>query len=345
MLAVCSFCMLTFCSLWTQDYGKPSDDGSMTSDSFWDNMASLTICGKKVTNEQAKQIFAGMLGMIVLLIVVIVAGSGGGGGGDASSGDASSGGSGAVPSRGQPGWSGEQSALGGGSGANFGAVQGHTAGIGVSQSGNFRLTGVTSCAGNAHGCTGRIEMKAHPFTDGPADEIMTRDMGAAPIWGTVCGHWLWDSNEAANIVCRDLGYERGTLYTFGTSLNAAEFPNVAGFQICAGTEASIEDCPVQSAGRDDTGNHLPARSCYTDPASQNGCDSGCSHALDQGAVCYASGETPHLQSWVENCNGCGVGCGIIGQERAGHSQTIYFGCVDYYTAQCTFDATAGSRGS
>ena len=37
----------------------------------------------------------------------------------------------------------------------------------------------------------------------------------------------------------------------------------------------------------------------------------------------------------------GVGCGIIGQERAGHAQNVYFGCIDYYTARCDFSATEG----
>jgi hypothetical protein len=309
------------------EYGDKDGDG-MASSSFWDHMASLTLCGKKVTNEQAKQIFAAMLAVIVVLVVVIISSAGGGadGGGDASS---------AVPSP-------SRSAAGGGSPAMVTGAR--TVPVGTSQSGNFRLNSPTPC--NEHGCTGRIEMKAHPFTwDGPADEEMTRDMAADPTWGTVCGHWLWDSDTAADIVCRDLGYAYGTLYNFGTSLNAAEYPITAGFQVCEGTEASIEDCPVQAAGRDESGIHLPSRSCYTDPGSQNGCDSGCSHVLDQGAVCYAEGEVHHLQPWVEPCNGCGVGCGIVGQERAGHTQSVYFGCIDYFTAQCQFDATVGSRGS
>ena len=37
-------------------------------------------------------------------------------------------------------------------------------------------------------------------------------------WGTVCGHWMWDNDDVANIVCRQLGFAYGTLYTFGVSL-------------------------------------------------------------------------------------------------------------------------------
>lgn len=313
------------------------DDG-ITSSSFWDNMASLTICGKKVSNQQAKQLFAAMLGAIVLLVVVVVMLLGGDSGAGADNSAV------ADPNMPTPAPSVQvpaPSVLGGS--VTPGPISGRTVAVGTSQSGNFRLNSPTHC--NEHGCTGRIEMKAHPFTEGPPDEEMTRDMTAAPVWGTVCGHWLWDSDTAADIVCQDLGYASGTLYTFGSSLNLAELPTVAGFQVCEGTEASIEDCPVQASGRDATGIHPPARSCYNDPGSQNGCDSGCSHALDQGAVCYAEGETHHLQPWVQNCGGCDDGCGIIGQERAGHAQNVYFGCIDYYTTQCDFSATEGSRGS
>eukprot|EP01050_Picozoa_sp_SAG11_P040670 SAG11_NODE_17813_length_508_cov_0.909535_1_plen_169_part_11 len=42
----------------------------------------------------------------------------------------------------------------------------------------------------------------------------------AQQWGTVCGHWLWDNDEPANIVCRQLGYAGGTLYTYGSSSTA-----------------------------------------------------------------------------------------------------------------------------
>jgi hypothetical protein len=32
-------------------------------------------------------------------------------------------------------------------------------------------------------------------------------------WGTVCGHWTWNTDGAANVACRELGYEGGSLYT------------------------------------------------------------------------------------------------------------------------------------
>ena len=50
---------------------------------------------------------------------------------------------------------------------------------------------------------------------------------ATPTWGTVCGHWFWDNDEPANIVCRALGYESGDIYTYGTSMNARDLPTGA----------------------------------------------------------------------------------------------------------------------
>eukprot|EP01052_Picozoa_sp_SAG31_P054614 SAG31_NODE_14644_length_795_cov_0.961207_1_plen_147_part_01 len=46
-------------------------------------------------------------------------------------------------------------------------------------------------------------------------------------WGTVCGHWFWDSNNGADIVCRSLRdesgeqpYAGGTVYTAGCDSSA-----------------------------------------------------------------------------------------------------------------------------
>ena len=37
-------------------------------------------------------------------------------------------------------------------------------------------------------------------------------------YGTVCGHWLWDNDNYGNMVCQELGYAGGILYTYGSSL-------------------------------------------------------------------------------------------------------------------------------
>ena len=100
-------------------------------------MADLKLCGKKVTNEQAKQIFTGMMGLIVVLVVVVISMSSGGGDGGGDAGD------GAVPSGGSASYS-----RGGGSTA------GRTAPVGTSQSGMIRITGLNNQQCLASGCTG-----------------------------------------------------------------------------------------------------------------------------------------------------------------------------------------------
>ena len=63
--------------------------------------------------------------------------------------------------------------------------------------------GCTHTAGSSNCHQGRIEV-LNP---------------ALQQWGTVCGHWYWDNDHAADIVCRQLGYQGGTLYV--SSSNAA----------------------------------------------------------------------------------------------------------------------------
>jgi len=74
----------------------------------------------------------------------------------------------------------------------------------------------------------------------------------------------------------------------------------------------------------------------------------CPHAIDQGAVCYSDDAVTQLQDWAaqNTCGGCDVGCGLAGADnrRIEDTQTIFFGCIDFYSARCTFDATGG-RGS
>ena len=69
------------------DYGKP-EEGTLASASWWDSMASLTLCGKKVTNEQAKTIFTALMATVVLLVVVVVVMATGDSGGSGGSSDA-----------------------------------------------------------------------------------------------------------------------------------------------------------------------------------------------------------------------------------------------------------------
>eukprot|EP01051_Picozoa_sp_SAG22_P026387 SAG22_NODE_8301_length_666_cov_0.966490_2_plen_104_part_01 len=70
-------------------------------------------------------------------------------------------------------------------------------------------------------------------------------------WGTVCGHWLWDNDNPADIVCRQLGYEGGVLYTYGASSHhtaagtcggSTTLPSAFGYRRCSGSEATLWDC-------------------------------------------------------------------------------------------------------
>ena len=297
------------------------DEGTMASGGWWDSMADLRLCGKKVTNEEAKQIFGLMLALIVVLVVVVVSMAGG------DSGDSG----GAIPNGASPSYAGSGGA---------GRPTGRTAAIGTSESGMIRLTGANSRC-TATGCTGRLEVyTGEILPDGTRSET--------PSWGTVCGHWLWNDDQPANIACRDLGYASGTLFTYGASFTLAEYPAHLGFQTCTGHEASLLDCDLHPG---DDGN-LPSAECYSDPDARNGCNSGCSNHIDQGVVCYGAGvEATPLQAWALNadgtskCRGCGGGCAMVGEARADDSQTVFFGCIEFYSANCEYDATTNSRGS
>ena len=36
----------------------------------------------------------------------------------------------------------------------------------------------------------------------------------AGAWGSVCGQWVWNNDNAARLVCQQLGFESGEIYTF-----------------------------------------------------------------------------------------------------------------------------------
>ena len=69
-------------------------------------------------------------------------------------------------------------------------------------------------------------------------------------WGTVCGHYYWDNDEAANVVCRNLGFASGVMYTFGATRLLPTLPIVAGFQTCQGGETNILQCTPGGAPQD-----------------------------------------------------------------------------------------------
>ena len=62
------------------------------------------------------------------------------------------------------------------------------------------------------------------------------------VWGTVCDDY-WDDVDAT-VVCKQLGYASGSIYTFGATKQLPTLPIVEGFRTCDGTEASLFGCPT-----------------------------------------------------------------------------------------------------
>ena len=189
-------------------------------------------------------------------------------------------------------------------------------------------TGTDSCS------MGRMEVYNAGASHGAH---ATTGVGA---WGSVCGHYTWDNDNAADIVCRQLGFASGQGYTFGMTNLLPTLPVVAGFMSCAGTEPDTFHCP-----RGDTRSGRP-----TDPYCANGCtgldtiygtlddtiDPTCSHAIDQGAICMRSDSYQVLNPAVPTCRA--VGGGGIG-ESGNSAQPAVFGCFEFYTANCVYDVS------
>jgi|EP01046_Picozoa_sp_COSAG06_P003293 hypothetical protein len=204
--------------------------------------------------------------------------------------------------------------------------------VGTAATHQARLSCVHS-AGSDSCKMGRIEVFNNHITRPGAP--------AAGAWGTVCGHYFWDNDELANIVCRQQGYASGQTYTFGHTHFLPTLPVVAGWRACHGGERDIFAC--QDMGQE-------ADSPLDDPLCSNGCvgpdgvqgtaddtiDSSCPHAIDQGAICYDDSSPSQLALPV--CRGCGGG-GCALQEN--EEQEVVFNCIEYHTAQCTYDITNG----
>ena len=141
----------------------------------------------------------------------------------------------------------------------------------------------------------------------------------------------WDNDAAADIVCRQLGYSGGSIYTFGHTSQLPSLPVVAGYRTCTGSEQSILACPE--------GGNPTDRECHggcLGPDGRQGTDDDsmdakCTHTIDQGAIC--NGVWPS-QVALETCQGSGEG-----GRMQNTNQPVVFSCIDYYTTECTFDVT------
>jgi hypothetical protein len=172
-------------------------------------------------------------------------------------------------------------------------------------------------------------------------------------WGSMCGHWTWDNQNAARVFCRQLGFADGELYTFGITNYLPTLPIVAGFRECRDDDFSYFNCPVP-APIAVTHEYEPAHDL---DCAQFGCvgadgeagtlddtiDPICAHEVDQGAICYAADEAVD-QVRVQKCTAVDwFYLGARGSADATRSQTntqeVAFGCIDYMTTQCRFDAS------
>ena len=180
----------------------------------------------------------------------------------------------------------------------------------------------------------------------------------------VCGHWYWGGDTLAEVVCKQLGYTTGSTYTFGHTTQLPHLPVVAGFRRCAGSESNIFGCPIPDTDTlvGTTSPDAPAHGQPVDMDCVNGCigpdhiqgtaddtiDPTCPHSLDQGAICHREGESM-VNPELPGCNGCGIGCAMTECNRnsrgefegqCNYEQPVVFGCIDYYTTECTFDITS-----
>ena len=119
------------------------------------------------------------------------------------------------------------------------------------------------------------------------------------------------------------------------------------FGQCDGSESSIYDCTPHGPNAASPSAHHGATSFAALDAHH------CTHAIDLGAICFAEGQTtPNMKPEIQSCTNIQTGGG--GAIQRGHDWTQYsdngysgttgdqgivFGCIEFYTAECQFDAT------
>ena len=111
-------------------------------------------------------------------------------------------------------------------------------------------------------------------------------------WGTLCGHYFWDNQHGASMICKQLGYSQG-----GTKYTAA-----------GGTG------PINAGNRKCDANNKNIYQCRR----HRGETAGCNHNIDQGVECKGASPSTCTVKW----NRCLVAesCAVQGSEtwqRAG----------------------------
>ena len=174
---------------------------------------------------------------------------------------------------------------------------------------------------NSQGCGGPNQGRIEVFKDG--------------LWGTVCGHWFWDSNEGADIVCKQITdpdgshpYAGGTVYTFGEGADE-DTPIHTGCTVCHNDDTDILQCELTGVPGSDDGpgwgdgtGACPAEHCH--------------HRHDQGAICFRSSDFVQwgeIAPTVQPCADSNI------EDNA--NMALIFSCIQYASVQCSFDVSGG----
>jgi hypothetical protein len=111
------------------------------------------------------------------------------------------------------------------------------------------------------------------------------------------------------VICRHLGFAHGEAYTFGAAPSLPDLPIVAAHRICGGNESSVFECPP-----------------YDEDSEV------CSHQLDLGVICYHTEDNSTLQKSLTKCR-------PSTHHVSNPNQPVIFGCIDFYSVHCRFNAS------
>lgn len=118
----------------------------------------------------------------------------------------------------------------------------------VSKSGNMKLINPCVDSYMKDIKIGRAPPGAEPYRDGTFEgDIMleSHPRGRVNIWTkgkwhSLIGHYFWDSQKGAEMLCKQLGYTGGTRYTAGKGSSIPQ--QITQARTCYGTEKNFFEC-------------------------------------------------------------------------------------------------------
>ena len=75
------------------------------------------------------------------------------------------------------------------------------------KSANRRSAAQCGTIGGLATCTGSQAYRLSSYPQGRIEVFNDAINSGAGGWGTVCGHWVWDNDGLADMVCRKMGYD------------------------------------------------------------------------------------------------------------------------------------------